>query len=60
MPNRDKTNKNISITIPDTLKKRMDIFIDKHNKKDALGIEVMTKRVFIVNAGKEYINNHGG
>ena len=60
MPNRDKTNKNISITIPDTLKRRIDVFMDKENKKKVLGIEIMTKRVFIVEAGKEYIKNHGG
>lgn len=60
MPNRDKTNKNISITIPDTLKKRIDVFMDKENKKKVLGIEIMTKRVFIVESGKEYIKNHGG
>lgn len=60
MPNRDKSNKNISITIPESLKKRIIDFIDKQNEKNTLSISKMTKRSFIVEAGKEYIKNHGG
>jgi hypothetical protein len=60
MPNRDRTNKNISIHIPDELKKRIEIFIDKKNSTMGVDEKKMTKRLFIVKAGMEYIKNHGG
>jgi hypothetical protein len=60
MPNRDPSNKFIGITIPETLKKRMLNYIDEKNKNNPLGVRKMTKRLFIVEAGIEYIENHGG
>jgi hypothetical protein len=60
MPNRDPSNKFIGINIPEALKKRMLDYIDKKNKDNKLGIRKMTRRLFIVEAGNKYIENHGG
>ena len=56
MPNKDSSNKNISIEIPKSLKKRMDLFIKNEKKKSE---KIFTKRQFIVNAGNEYMKDHG-
>jgi hypothetical protein len=60
MPNRDPSNKNISICIPKELRERIKDFINKKNLTNDVDEKKMTLRLFIVYAGMEYIKSHGG